>query len=103
MKFKAFYSILLLTGLFIMGPTLSAEARSHSHVSFNVGAGFSSYPRTHIIERYRPSYVEEHYYYPDGETVTVYPARYGTVVREVYAAPARPPIFSGFSFGFNFR
>jgi hypothetical protein len=102
MKLKALYAVLLLAGLFVMGPKLSLEARHHSHVSLNVGSAFSSFPRTHVVERYRPAYVEEHYYSPYGETVTVYPQS-RPVVREVYVYPPRPPVFSGLSFGFNFR
>lgn len=103
MKLKALYSVLLLAGLFVMGPTLSVEARHHyNNFSVNVGAAFPSYPRPYVVERYRPAYVEEHYYYPYGETVTVYPNP-RPAVREVYVYPSRPPIFSGLSFGFNFR
>src|ERR1700722_13464700 len=102
MKLKALYTVLLLAGLFVIGPTLSVEARHHrhNHFSLNVGTVFPSYPRAHVVERYRPSYVEEHYYYPYGETVTVYER---PVVREVHVYPPRPPVFGGLSFGLNLR
>jgi hypothetical protein len=114
MKLKLLYSILFLAALFVIGPKVSLEAgHRHNHFSFNVGTVFSGYQRAHTVERYRPSYVEEQYYYspygyspygyfPYEETVTVYRSP-RPAVREVYVYPPSPPVFGGFSFGFNFR
>lgn len=103
MKLTAFCTVLLLAGLFVVGPKFSLEARHH-HNNFSLGLGFfpAAYPRTYVVERYppAPAYVER-YQYPCGETVTVY--RNPPPVQQVYVYPPRPSLFSAFSFGFNFR
>jgi hypothetical protein len=101
MQLKALYTVLLLAGLFIIGPRFSLEAKHHNQFSFNVGPVVTNYPRTYIVERYPPAYVEQHYYSPYGETVTVY-HQPRPIIREVRQYPQHP-FFSGFSFGFNFR
>lgn len=103
MKLTAICTVLLLAGLFVVGPKSSLEARCHNRNNFSLGLGFfPAYPRTYVVQQYppAPAYVEQ-YQYPSGETVTVY--RNPPPVQQVYVYPPRPSLFSAFSFGFNFR
>jgi hypothetical protein len=75
MKRTALCTFLVLTTMMVLGPIVNLEARPHCHsnVSMNIGNVFPSYPKTYVVEKSRPAYVEQHHYYhPYGETVTVY-------------------------------
>jgi hypothetical protein len=104
MKMTFFFSILLLTGLFLFSTSSSLEAREHhrrnnANVQINVGA--SRGHNHHIVRRYVApvpvcvSPVPYGYYAP----VYTYPASVA-YVEQVYVAP-RPVL--GLSFSWLFR
>jgi hypothetical protein len=105
MKLTALFSVLLLTAVFAASPK-SLEARHHCcggpRFALNVGSVLATPAPRYVVESY-PTYVEEHVYvdqygYPYRERVYVQPAP-----RAYYVYPPRPTIFTGLSFGFNFR
>ncbi len=105
MKIKLLCTTLVLAGFFVLGPKVTLEAGHHhsqSHFSVNVGPLFPVYPRSQVVEYYPSTYVEEYYYYPNGQSVAVY-RNPRPVVREVHTYPARPSLFGGLSWGFFFR
>lgn len=96
---------------------LVLEAKSHSHVSVNVGSRFPSQPRvqsrSYIVERHPAPVVQQRVYVDrygrpihrdlivHSPTQVVYPA-YPAYVEQTYVYPPQKSFWSGFSFGLNF-
>lgn len=100
MKLTTLCSVFVLASVFLIGSKDALEARHYrSNVSFNVGPVISAYPRPVVVQRYSPP-VQENYYYPNGQVVSVYRAPQPYYQQVYYPQPA---FFSGLSFGFNFR
>jgi hypothetical protein len=111
MKLTAYCTVFLMAALFVVGPHFSLEGKHHhrhrhNHFSLNVANFSPAYTRSYVVER-EPAYVEEHIYrspygYPYEENVRrIYHPSRRVVYEDTYVAPR--PIFTGFSFGVNFR
>ncbi len=115
MKIKFLSTALILSLLFVLGPKFSLEARHHGHHHYHhnhyavqVGPSYPAYSRSYVVDHYPASYVQEYYYYPNGQSVTVYhnPA---PVVREVHthttssSVPTALWFLGGLSLGFLLR